>query len=102
MSLGQDITKAHYEERIAKLEAERDDLTALAERRRIDRHEALSVHTKEGLLASEWVARTGKAEAQVKELKAENATLRDALSDALWRILRGMNNNTVQIRYGDT
>ena len=53
-----------------------------------------------------WAEWAGK---RVAELEAENATLRDALSDALWRMenfspedLRGMNNHTVQIRYGDT
>jgi hypothetical protein len=36
-----------------------------------ERYEALSVTSKEGLLASEWVARTGRAEAEVARLRAQ-------------------------------
>lgn len=35
-----------------------------------ERRELLSIKTKEGLLASEWLSRTAKAEARVRELEA--------------------------------
>lgn len=52
----------HNRALIEKLEEDNDRL-------RRERAEALTVHTKEGLLASEWVARTGKAEAEVRRLR---------------------------------
>jgi len=51
-------------ERVAELERENDRL-------RRDRYEALSVTSRDGLLASEWVARTGRAEAEVQRLTQE-------------------------------
>ena len=45
-------------------------LAALEQAQR-ERYEALSVTSKEGLLASEWVARTGRAEAEVARLRAQ-------------------------------
>ena len=56
-----------YPVHVAALEAVLD---APAPARR-DRYEALSVTSKEGLLASEWVARTGRAEAEVARLRAQ-------------------------------
>lgn len=63
----------------AFIASSRDDVDALAaevrrlwaenDRLRRDRYEALTVHTKEGLLASEWVGRTGRAEAKLKAVK---------------------------------
>lgn len=47
-----------------------------AERARRDRYDALGVKTKEGLLASEWLLRTGKAERERDEALAEVARLR--------------------------
>ena len=55
-----------YPVHVAALEAVLD---APAPARR-DRYEALSVTSKEGLLASEWVARTGRAEAEVSRSHA--------------------------------
>ncbi len=49
-------------EEIARLKAHNDRLAR-------DRYEALTVHTKEGLLASEWVSRTGRAETKLKEIE---------------------------------
>ena len=58
------------------------------ERLRQDRYEALSVTSRDGLLSSEWVARTGKAErradklhAQVKGLEAREAELEEVLEE---------------------
>lgn len=64
-----DIVEA-AEKRVAELEA-------LAERRRQERLDALSVTTREGLSASEWVLRTGKAEQRVAELEREAQYLRE-------------------------
>jgi hypothetical protein len=43
------------------------------DRLRRDRYEALTVHSKDGLLVSEWVARAGRAETEVRRLKQELA-----------------------------
>lgn len=51
------------------------------DRLRRDRAEALNVHTKEGLLASEWVARTGRAEAEVRRLRARLSAEQEAAKD---------------------
>lgn len=57
-----DILREHLKE-MAELRSQNDRL-------RQDRYDALSVTSKDGLLASEWVARAGKAERQVAELRA--------------------------------
>lgn len=61
--------------RAQQAEAERDAAVRLAERRRQDRADALSVKTAEGLSASEWVLRAGKAERERDEPKARCAAL---------------------------
>jgi hypothetical protein len=58
--------------------AENERLGELAERRRQDRADALSVKSRDGLLSSEWLARTGKAERERDEARAENERLRAA------------------------
>lgn len=65
------------QETIDSLRAENAELIVKNEQLYKDRYDALSVHTKEGMLASEWLLRTGKAERRVKELEAENAELRE-------------------------
>ena len=50
---------------------ERDEALALAERRRQDRADALSVMSTDGLLSSEWVLRAGKAERERNEAQAK-------------------------------
>jgi len=57
---------------IARLAEDNDQL-------RRDRYEALSVYTKEGLLASEWVAKTGRAKADLAAVNAKVRELREAL-----------------------
>lgn len=59
------------------------DLLAENERLRHERYDALSVKTREGLLASEWVLRTGKAESERDALKAENERLKAFSRDGL-------------------
>ena len=56
-----------YPVHVAALEA----VLAALEQAQRERYEALSVTSKEGLLASEWVARTGRAEAEVARLRAQ-------------------------------
>lgn len=63
---------------IERLRAENAELIVKNEQLYKDRYDALSVHTKEGMLASEWLLRTGKAERRVKELEAESAELRSS------------------------
>lgn len=52
-------------------------LWAENDRLRQDRSDALNVKSREGLLSSEWIARTGKAERRAKELEAEITKLRE-------------------------
>jgi hypothetical protein len=59
----------------ARLEQENDRL-------RRDRAEALNVRSRDGLLSSEWVARTGRAEAIAKQMQAKLAAVVEALADA--------------------
>lgn len=66
------------ESRLAEAEKERDRLVAENDRLRQDRYDALSVTSKDGLLASEWVARTGKAERESKALSARIRELEEA------------------------
>lgn len=49
---------------------------ALAERRRIEREQALNVTTREGLSASEWLMRTAQAEARAEKAEADLTKLR--------------------------
>jgi hypothetical protein len=67
-------------------ERERDEARSLASQRWQDRHDALGVKTREGLTASEWLLRTGKAERERDEAvaareraEADNAAMRDVL-----------------------
>lgn len=48
-----------------------------------DRYDALSVTSKEGLLSSEWVARTGKAEREANSLRTRVSELEKELEE--WR-----------------
>lgn len=81
---------------VKRLRAENAELIVKNEQLYKDRYDALSVHTKEGMLASEWLLRTGKAERRVKELEAENAELRKEIDrlddevDALHQRIGGM------------
>jgi len=58
-------------------------LEELAERRRQDRADALNVKSRDGLLSSEWLARTGKAERERDEARAEVERLRARINKAL-------------------
>lgn len=72
------------------LEARLKAAEELAERRRQDRADALSVTTTDGLSASEWVARAGKAERERDEWKAraeQLERLRSADHNALASVL---------------
>jgi DNA-directed RNA polymerase subunit RPC12/RpoP/BMFP domain-containing protein YqiC len=66
--LSDDSSRVFYEvplqERIAELEADNDRL-------RQSLKDALSISTTDGLSASEWVARTGRAERRIAELEAQ-------------------------------
>jgi hypothetical protein len=42
----------------------------ISERRRVEREAALSVQSKDGLLSSEWVLRTGMAERRAEQAEA--------------------------------
>lgn len=71
---------------VAAIKRERDALRAevvrwKAENTRLfrDRYDALSVTSREGLLSSEWVARTGKAERERDEAEAEVERLREVV-----------------------
>lgn len=56
-----------------------DRLVAENDQLRQDRYDALSVTSKDGLLSSEWIARTGKAERIAKDLSARVRELEEAL-----------------------
>lgn len=73
-------TVARIEQHVSELERslenarkERDAALWLAERRRQDRADALRVTTTDGLSASEWVARAGKAERERDEVRQMHA-----------------------------
>lgn len=70
--------------RLARERAEKAE--ALAERRRIEREQALNVTTREGLSASEWLMRTAQAEARAEKAEKEIAALHDLLGQA-WALL---------------
>lgn len=53
-----------------------DDLRAEVAQLTQDRDDALSVRSKDGLPASEWVLRTGRAERERDEAKAETEKLK--------------------------
>src|SRR5881397_843170 len=61
---------AHARDDVPLLAAEVRRLQAENDRLRQDRADALSVRSREGLLSSEWVARTGKAERERDEARA--------------------------------
>lgn len=61
---------------ITEREGECERLTKENARLFQDRYDALSVTSRDGLLSSEWVARTGKAERQRDEAHAELTALR--------------------------
>ncbi len=70
-SWGQAIDDAKTAEAaLAAAERERDEAEVRAERCRRERAEALTVTTREGWSASEWVMRTGRAEAELAALRA--------------------------------
>lgn len=54
--------------RLTKAERERDEANERANRCSRERREALDVKTREGLTASEWILRTGRAEACVEQM----------------------------------
>ena len=63
----------------SKLDDAEDRITELErqlERAKQDRYDALSVYTKEGLLASEWVARAGRYKRERDEARAERDAIR--------------------------
>lgn len=60
----------------AALKARAEKAEALAERRRIEREQALNVTTREGLSASEWLMRTAQAEARAEKAEADLTKLR--------------------------
>lgn len=75
-------------EQVAREVAEKVWALGEEERKRLrqERFDALTVYTKEGLLASEWVARTGKAERErdAADARAESAEReRDGLRDLI-------------------
>lgn len=53
-----------------RLQAENAELVASNDRLRQDRYDALSVTSRDGLLSSEWVMRTGIAERKAKEAQS--------------------------------
>ena len=78
----QSAERAWFDEACKRLAAQEQEL----ERLRQERRDALSVHTKEGLLASEWVLRTGKAERELAEAERQHLDMADEqerYSDAL-------------------
>ena len=86
--------RAKLEEHISGLEKslenarkERDETLALAERRKQDRDDALSATTTEGLSASEWQLRTGKAERERDEAVREVDRLSRDGGAALLRVM---------------
>jgi hypothetical protein len=70
-------TKSGKKRKVAELEAENKALRAEVKRLKEVRYELLTVKTKEGLLASEWIMRVAKTEAEVKRLKKAITTIRD-------------------------
>lgn len=56
---------------IATLRAELERARADYDRMKLDRADALNVRSRDGLLSSEWIARTGKAERERDEARAE-------------------------------
>lgn len=80
---GEDLMDTEIARHVRTLAADLLRTRVESERRRVDRDEALSATTTEGLPASEWVARTGR-------YAAEAARLREALRgtlDALDRLM---------------
>ena len=67
-------------------ERERDESNKRADECYRDRYDALSVHTREGLLASEWLLRTGKAERERDEALKHIAQLEDLYGSAALRL----------------
>lgn len=81
VNANRDAEVSELRKRIAELEAKNAQLSQ-------DRYDALSVTTREGLLCSEWVLRTGKAERERDEARRRIADLehdRDALLVELQR-----------------
>jgi len=69
---------------------------------RQDRYDALSVKSKEGLLSSEWILRTGKSERRAKELTAELAASQEReqrLRETIKNYLDGNYPNPRTYRY---
>jgi hypothetical protein len=66
---------------IVALVAEVERLRADLARVRQERYDALSVTSRDGLLSSEWILRTGKAERERNEALAEVGTLRARVAE---------------------
>ena len=73
-------------DRAEMAERERDESNKRADECYRDRYDALSVHTREGLLASEWLLRTGKAERERDEALKHIAQLEDLYGSAALRL----------------
>lgn len=89
-----DLCVWHLRVALAEAQREKDEATAEFDRLRQDRKDALAVQTREGWSASEWLARTGKAERERAEAQArrdaalnERDGYRIALSSAESRAL---------------
>lgn len=72
-------SRANLRAKLAAAEARVAELEAHGDRLRQDRADALSVKSREGLLASEWVARTGKAERERDKAEAAAGQMRDEM-----------------------
>lgn len=86
--------------RIADLEAENEEAWTKYEQARRDRADALNVKTKEGLGASEWLMRTGKAERRIAELEAERDEIKRAftvfMNPIAWHHMTGSQQEALQ------
>ncbi len=86
-ALRQSLAVAHVRiaadgESIAELRAEVERLEAENDRLRQDRYDALDARTTCGMSAAEWQMRTGKAERERREARAESDALREQLAGA--------------------
>lgn len=65
---------------LAQTQAERDEANARADQAHRDRYDALSVTSKDGLLSSEWILRTGQAERERDEAREAAKRMVDAIN----------------------